>query len=334
MKKQKNIKKINFFFLSLLFFVFLFSPIASHKAHAGIWGEAIVASLKKQVMEEIYDNIKGIMLSVSKQAAIEALNEEVNSLVSGSGSSGARFITNWEDFLVRQPEQKTQSFINDYISQTTGGRGSLSGYAGADEIFGEEGFYNQSYASELEAIAMNIVEAQSDENTPEVTYYEDPNYMFDDGTFRKLNLYLGGINNPFSYSLDIQKKYQEELEKERFEAQTYAIANQGFLGTSTSGNTSSDDLAYANEEIVTYPGILLKEKVANVENLGNEMIVNATHIQEIIPSIANKLLSETIKGGFNTVQSQIQKEFGNIQRNVTNEINSSVQQIGPRAFFQ
>jgi len=288
------------------------SPLTVPKAYA--W-ETYITTPLGVMLDTMISIVKGVLLGSLKQAAAKALNKEISNMVGGSSSSNAMFVTDWQDYLIKQPEQKTKVFLNAYIDQATSGRGSLSQYIPA----GSEGFglNAANYNNQLKIGATASIVNPKD---PKVTYVGNPSQMFAEGNFRNLSLYLSGINNPWAFNLHIQEKFDETKKNEQLTAAEKARAGSGFTGTESNGKTIT-------------PGILIKEQMAGVQNIGNTIIGNATNIPEVITAIVSQMAIQSIKQGVGKVQANIQKEVTTAQNQASSQLNSAVQQLGPGAQY-
>lgn len=298
--KQSFFKKIIF----VLFFSFVLSlsPLFAPKSQAWM---AMAAAAYGEALRVLHENIKGIQLGILKQQALRSINSQIESLIGGGSSTkDAMFITDWEDYLIKQPENNTRKYMNDYLTQVTGGRGSFSGYQA-------EGFDSgmANYQGDLFQLGKSIIENEG----PKVTYEGDPAHMFDDGNFYNMSLYLSGINNPWSFKNYIAETYSAKMEQEQQIAQAKAIAYQGFKGTGEDQN---------GQGIITNPGSLIKENIANAQDLGNKIIASADHIPEVITAVVSQMITKSIQNGIGNIQKNLQKE------NFLNNISGTLQ-IGP-----
>ncbi|MDQ1283811.1 MAG: hypothetical protein QG620_159 [Patescibacteria group bacterium] len=307
-----NIKTIykKFFTVIFVFVVFLFSPIKS--ANAALW--PAIDPQYKQMLEEIHERITGIMLGMLKQQAMTMLNQQISKLVGGSSTSSAMFITDWQSYLVKEPEEKTKLYMNDYLSQVTKGRGSSTGYIG-------EGFSGSgNYSKQLVEIGKKTTVDKP--AVPQMTYEGDPSQMFAGGNFKNLSLYLSGINNPWAFSINAQSEYQKKLEEEKKIAETKAVANEAFK----SNEKKVDD---KGKTIVITPGSLIKENMANVQDLGNKIIASATHPEEIISAVVQQMITKAIQQGVGEIEKAVQKEFDSVSGKIGTQLNTQTSTSGP-----
>jgi len=342
--RQKNFAKI---MLTVIFcnLVFLDAP----KAHA--WETYVTVPLGV-MMKNMLDVIKGIILGAAKKKAVEALQQEATALITGKSSGGPMFVSDWQAYLIKQPQATANLYINDYISKITSGRGSISGYVSNGRIGANlklsqnyEGVGPGSFAYGMGGISAAHASSLSSNSgsagnyisqlvagakkltteTPEikVTYQGNPSQMFSDpkNGFKNLNLYLSGINNPWAFNMNIQS----ELEKKKAELEKVAtakvVAGQGFPGLESGGLTTS-------------PGILIKDQLSKIQNMGVDVVANATNIQEVVVSLATSMINQTMTQGIGQIQSMVRKEVTAVKSQVSAQINQTVQTQGPGALYK
>ncbi len=307
-------KKINFIQLISIVFLALFLSLFSPQKTEAAWIPGMDPMIQR-MLDTIYEQVVGMVMGAAKTAAVKMLNSQVDSLVSGKGTGNAAFITNWKDYLVTQPKNNTATYMNSRLTQMTAGKGSSTGYS-------SEGFSGSgNYASALTQAAKNSVAQKT--AVPQMTYQSDPSKMFAGGNFKNLELYLSGINNPWSFSVAADNAYQEELANQKNIQQTQAVAYQGFKPT-TSGT--------GDQQVVTRPGILTKETVANVENLPNNVIASAKSVPEVISSVVSQMIAKAIQQGFSGMQKSAQSQIST-QSKLNSGMNNAMNTSGPAAQF-
>lgn len=305
--------KINkYIIIILLAFTISISPINAQKSHA--WMSMPAASYK-EMLEELFDKIKGIMLGILKQQAVNTINSQIDSAIGGSSGSGAKFITNWENYLVKNPKSNTDKYINDYLSNVTSGKGSLSGYS-SSEGFGSG---SSSYASNLVSMAKK---ATSQYSGPQFTYEGDPANMFSDGTFKKMNLYLSDkyINTPSAFVSNAESVYISKMAEEKRLAQTKATAYQGFIGT---GEDAS------GKGTIKTPGSLTMQMTANAKDVGNKVVASAQHPEEVITALVSQMITKAIGQGISMSSSSLQ----GLSSSLTSSLSSQTSSSGPSATY-
>lgn len=291
-KNKKNILLPNYKRFILVIFVCLFifsSPLTTPKAHA-LWPD-IPGFTYKQMLEDIRDRIKGIVLGMLKQQAISTLNKQVDAAIAGSGKSGsAKFITDWETYLFKTPDNNTKLYMNDYLSKITSGKGTSS-YSSLSEGFSSSG--SSGYASQLVAMAKANTISKKD---PTFSYSGNPSSMFSSGNFKNFNSYLSGINNPWSFDVNAQSEYQKKKAEERKLAETKSKAYLGGIGVGEGSNGKGK---------ITLPGSVIPLTKANTMDAGNKVIAAATHPEEVITALVSKLMTQALKQGISMAASKL-----------------------------
>ena len=303
------------YFTKFLFAIIFFSLFFFNASRAAAW--ETYASLPMQTfLEQALRAIAGLMRSMLKQSAFSSLNQQINSLVGGSSSKNALIITDWEDYIVKQSVKTAKTYINDYISQTTKGKGSSSyvpaGYEGVNSGSG-------SYLNQLQEGAKALTSEAPE--TPQITYTGEPSQMFDDGTFKGMSSYLSGINNPWAYNLRVESAYQKKIEELKQIAVAEGTANEAFK-SQKEGN-----------KVIT-PGSLIKENTANAQDLGNKILAGATDISEIITAVVSQMITKTISQGIGGIQSSIKKEVNSTVDKAAQEMKQQVKNQGPSALYK
>ena len=284
----------NFFKKTILIAFLAFSlslaPIQTQKADA-LWGE-VMQQFLKQALEEIAKYTKGYILGSLKQMAAQMINEQIANLISGTSSGDSKIIGNYKDFLYTETTAQANLFLNDYLSQMTGGKGSLSNYIPAEGFGGGSG---GNFSQQLVEMAKK---ATLEQVTMQVDYIGDPGQnMFANGNLDNFNKYLSGVNNPWAFQLHAQQKYQERLEIERDAARTEALIGQGFRSTKQ------------GDSIIT-PGSIVVDAASNVMDLGNKIIAGATSVPEAITATVTQIITQSIESGIGMASQIVEREGG------------------------
>ncbi|MBU2028674.1 hypothetical protein KJ761_02160 [Patescibacteria group bacterium] len=343
----KNIRKIKIIGILFFFLFFSLTPLPEQKAKAWeTWG-----SIPMGVgIQEVIDQLLIVITGAAKQAAIKMITEKVYSAVSGEGGSGGtKFIVNWEGALETDPQTEAIAYLDDLASSSFSGRGSSANYESADdstewasnfEGVGEEGLAQYfgsprfidsakaqsssssggNYMASLKNLVTGITSQATSSNKCPVSYTGNPANMFADGTFKNFSKFMSGNNNPWSYQTCMQSAYQEKLTSIKEIAKTKAISYAGFIGTGSNG-------------MVSYPGSLIKEKLANVENMGNQAITSARGIAEVITSAVMKMAMDAMNNGIGNVQAQIQKKATDVSNKVNTQVQNQIDNYGPGALY-
>jgi hypothetical protein len=311
-------RKINFW-KNILIIVFLAiflsaAPVGAPKTQA-FWGE-IVESMLDYAMSMVKDVLIGMINNMLKQQASQMLIKMVDKLASGSSSGGSAFITNWQDYLVQQPRNQARSYMNDYLSQITVGRNSFTGYQA-------EGFFSAgtgSYFANLGEVAKNSF----DPPLLVPTYEGNPSQMFDNGNFKNMQLYLSGVNNPWAMSILAQNEYETQLDENKSVNQAQSVAYQGFTGAGNDGTGKGN---------ITYPGILAKENIADIQNIPNMALSTATHLGEVVAAVISTTITKSIQQGFGGAKRNAQRNIYDVQSRINSGMNNMINTSGPGARF-
>ena len=299
--------------------------------------DAVPAAIFKQATEEISYTIKGMTMGALKQAAIKMLSQQMDRFISGVSGNGAKFITNWEDYLINNPTRNAQRYANDYISRALSGRGSVSYKKASNSVLGAstvagEGFGKEAvlgdasesanYAQTIQDMAQNqIIEPKE----WQLTYSDDPSTMFDSDTLANMNLYINGDGNGGNTIWDAQsaiaKEYQKKLDDEKNQAYAEGISGQGFSSEKTNG-------------VVSKPGILFKDMESNMENLPNLAITSATSIGELVAAAASKAITGVINKTISGVENSINRAANQVTDKAIKQVNKQVNSYGPGALYK
>ena len=342
MRVKKN-KKNNLSFRKIVFVVVFstamaFAPVASQKSEA--W-DAIPAAIYKQALETIADRIKGIIMGALKKQAAKMLNQQTNKLLGGKGGKGgAGFITNWQDYLVKQPQNNTKTYMNDYLSKVTAGKGSTTSYKSNEGIGGMLGGGSSggsasgsllgsltgsggggSYSSQLVNMAKKDTVNQAQ---PKMTFQGSPSQMFAKGNFKQFDSFLSGINNPWMFDANAQTEYQKKLAEEKKIAQTKAISYQGFKGVGEDKK---------GKGTIKAPGSLVKDNTANTQDIGNKIIASAQHPEEVISAIMTQMINQMMTQGIGNIGQMISKQMGQTKA-LNGVLKTNVSQNGPGAAYK
>jgi hypothetical protein len=308
-RNWKNIFAVFFCVLMLTF-----SPIQTRKAQA--W-DALPANIVLNIMNEIERMIRGMIINLLKQGAIKSINQEMDSLLGGSSTSGALFITDWQDYLVKQPMDRATTHLNDYLSQATSGRGYSSSYKSSSYSSSQKNFYGK---------LVEDAQLDNDENTlPAMTYEGNPDDMLTEGdpSYNILS-FLSGINHPAAFKANARAVYLNKKDEEREQAQAKSIAYQGFIGTGESYGSGA----------ITSPGILTKELKSSAQAMGMNQITSATNPEEVVMAVVSQMVSKMVSQGIGNVRRTVQRETSAVTNKINSEMNSAIKSSGPAALYK
>ncbi len=366
MKKNKL-----FIAFLILFFQGLFFFGQTKKVNA--WDAIAAAQYSQMMDEVKYNikGIQmGALKQASIQIITKQMNRFIAGTV---GGGSPRIITNWQDYLIDSPQKKANQYVNDYISQAFSGRGSFSSYQsnsgsvlGASSI-ATEGFGATRVLGSTDACASKAqgdscdlddgtkgscvyangsttLSCSSSTSTTSVNYAQemqqmvqdevispqaytnnftgDPsNLVSADGTLSDLNLFVLGNNMPIDVKMNAIAVQQQAYQNEKDQAMAMAIANQGYKST---GEESGS---------VTMPGSLIKDMQANVNNLPNLAMVNATNLSELVTAAVSKTIFSVTQSAIDGVQNSIDKSINSVTDKAINQTNSAVKKYGPGVLY-
>jgi len=312
--KRKIILRISTFLLMATLMV-----IPGHPAQAAIWPG--IDPIITRALDTVWETLKSALTGVIKQMGAQMINKAVSLIVSG-GSGGPKFITKYEDYLVKKSGAAANRYVNDYLTQVTQGRGSSSSYTPASgfEGVGKNAFNSgvgayTNYAGQMVEQAKNTV---VNSTLPKVTMNVNPSQMFSSGTFKNVSRYGSGINNQWAFNARAEQEKQIAEANARLVAQTKAVAGQGFIGTEKNGYTVT-------------PGSVAKDALTNAQNIGNQVIASApSMIEAMIGMVVRTVVTNALNEGIGNIQSQIQKQ----STNVSNNLQTTRNQQSPSSLFK
>ncbi len=194
-------------FLRVLFIMVLvlnFS-LTTTPARAGVWGESIAATLLNQTLDMIKRQLEGAILGTLKVAAISVLNSQVGQMIGGTTLGDALFISDWEDFLYRQPAEKVRVQMNDFFTLTLRGKSATSNYVGVGDTPGSVAGNYPTYLKQQAESALAPTELNFAYNLDNYTNGNEF-ALFNEGDYRGLNAYF---SNPANTPSDI--RFQRRL---------------------------------------------------------------------------------------------------------------------------
>ncbi len=305
-KKLKNNFLLKILFVGFLALALFFSPFPQRQASA--WIDTVIPKVILPPMQTLLDQLQVMLTGALQQAAIKMISENVYSSISGgSGSGGTKFIVNWQTALETDPQKEAAIFIESMSSMSTQMRGSFN-YKSSEGVGG-------NYMSGLGNIVGNITSQATNSNKCPISTIT-PGNLLSTKTFKPLE----SFTDPWTYKNCMQATYEEKLNSLKEIATAQAIAYQGFKGTGSGGN-------------ISYPGSAVAAKMFNVENMGNEVIVNADGIAKVITSIVMKMGMDAMNNGIGNIQEQIQKGATNVSNKINTQVQNQTKNFGPGAMF-
>lgn len=325
--------------LALLILVIASFSFPAKPAKADYWNGAMLASIWKRTMERIDKKMDALIMSIAKEAAMNTITNNVNSMISGENSGSPLFIDNWENFLFEEPHAKTQIYMNDFFSSVTSGRGSSSydssgialNYEGGDGtptcssgakcvegastsregvVKGSSTFNNilgGNYENYLIQQAKNVTTDIIQPKTDLRNYVSDPSQMFSTGNWRAFSSFVSNpANNPFGFSLMAQEEYHAEEIKNQKLAEVQGVSYGGFKAVTSGG-------------MITTPGSTIKDIQSQTLDLGNKIVAAADDPEEVIVAVVNKVVNEAFSG----IGRQINSTISNYTREATRSVSKA-----------
>ena len=102
------------FKIAIAIMIFLFSFFPCVNAKADYWGGAMMASRWETMYNNMMKQIENALIASLKEAAFQTINQTVSNAIS-QGANGPMFITNWEDFLINEPQRQADLYMNDFL---------------------------------------------------------------------------------------------------------------------------------------------------------------------------------------------------------------------------
>ena len=309
----------------------------THTAHASSWGSVEFNAWAVAEWQDIQRQIMAAITGAFKQAVGQVMNTQITAMIGGGSGKGPMFITNWQTFLVSDPQKQTNVYMNDFFSMSTRGRNSAVNYhtipsskpvavnslsADQKKWFAQEGIVSSAQAatpSALQNVActgmfcpgdnINYYKYQTDIAKESIAgpspdmdllnYVKSPSEVFNDGNWRGFNAFFSNsANNPFGYSLMAQQAYQGQLEIEQRKAEVQAIAYQGFKASMGEGG------------VVKTPGITIGQLVEKAQGFSFDSISSAQDWGQIISSgivsAATMAINAAVQTGLNAATEAVQ----------------------------
>jgi hypothetical protein len=315
---KKTIHKASFLLLIVIF--------SLYPNRASAWGDAIPAAIIKQTMETIRRTIEGALLGTLKVAAIEVLNSQVMGFVGGAVGSDSKVITNFEDFIDTVAEEEAERIVvNDFLSQSLRGKGSVANYIKVDTNGGIRADYDAFLRDAILETVRDRKRISQNDYAECSTSGSDPRVAIDEGDLRAIGCMLASEkNNPIGISLAAEEAYDVEYQKKSQEQIVKAQSSGYAPATDKEGN------------IIT-PSGSIENLVNNVTNLGSDIITGATNPGEflsgVVVSVVNRTVSNLVQKGVGEVQGKIRREIRNVDRKIVGAKNDAERSLGPGAIF-
>lgn len=299
---------------------------------------ALNASLDT-MLKELKESIKRAAIAALKEEAARTINETVNNAIYQGTGTGAMFITNWEDFLINEPQRKADIYINDLISNSYKGR-EMYNYVSSSS---SSGFFSSANGNQkvagASAMREGVIKGVSSSSTSGsdigIVMENVKKRIFDtsiqacpltnlSGAYTKSNWidFEISISTPTCTEIGAYQVFKpiqlSRLEQEAKMSSDQAIAGQGYR-PAMSGNT------------VITPAITIAAIKAQAEDIGNKIIASANSIPEVITALVTRMAVKTIQQGIGQAGSYARREINSKVNNVAREVRSATD---PRQIFK
>lgn len=320
--------------LILLLLATLFSFFTPAPARAGYWGEDLLAASYKQMLEDVYTQIKETVVGNLKMVAIRTIQSRLNSLLGSSGSGGGSLIvSDWRNFVYGS--------ANKYSTQVT-----------SDFFKGLESGLPSPVKQRITSPAKTATLSNPFSMTPDIQNYVtngDMSKVFTPGATNNMwAAWRQGAkpqNDPAYYAMLGESLKQESFRQKEALKTTELEVGKGYqnvtkkaseAGGSNTGKYGT--VGYGSEgegtETVVTPASDVSDASAKVRNLPIDMLAMADSVPQIATSMVTSILTQMMKKGISTVSSQINRqlsgtgEFGNVFSGVTSSLSGAATNIG------
>ncbi|MCK9378630.1 MAG: hypothetical protein M0P97_00600 [Candidatus Moranbacteria bacterium] len=260
-----------------------------NKSSATVAWPDIVGFAYGQMLDEMAFEMHGAVLGTLKQAAAEMINDQVDSLLSGSSRGGSLIIQDWDEYLFDASRDEIALYTNDLISASVGGKNSRVNY------ISNSGDFNYSrYLTEYAKSQVIGSNSSVKKNSFIDEIIGDPTSSLS-GTAGWRMFSALRETNPMGSALKLQTNIIEEQRKKEKEAEIKAIVGGGYEGVESNGKTIT-------------PGSTVKSLKEESMAMAFEMISSANYTPEVITSVLSKFILQTFQKGIGQAQSNVSKE--------------------------
>ncbi|EKE19637.1 MAG: hypothetical protein ACD_8C00130G0002 [uncultured bacterium] len=269
MKKNKLISILLCF--SMLFFGVFATNIEKAKAAGWAVGGAVVGnavveganvvadagSLFQTLLKKVVDIAQGILVTASKVAALMIVQKITQAIIGkGDGGKDAKggVITDWDQYLNIEPQQKAMAQMNSFFNNATKGRSSSLNYEGVNNSTKRIQSYlvtegRKAYTPQK--FAVDIQETVTDSGD-----------YFGGGNMKGIMAYTKCANNVPCMALTSAQEYNSKVNNIR----EIAIKEQdrGILPVKKDG-------------VITQPAAIAGSALSQIDQLGTTLIMNADY---------------------------------------------------------
>ncbi len=310
MKKNQKINKTKkaFFATILTLGVYFFAFAPQAKAYVA-WPD-IIGFNYKQTLEIVWQQVNGALVSSLKREAAQLVADTTNNLISGVNQAGALFITDWEDYLFRNPDNYTRAYMNDFFTITTRGKTYGNYNSTCGNSFSE---WRTARAKNAVESTIDLTKWQTDYEEIACSYAE----MFNDGTWAAYAKATNPNNNPIAYTLFAESEKANVQQKKEAEARVKA---QSYLGFKEQRDGSGN---------VITPGSLIQGLSIEANSIDMKMIANAHNVGEVAGIVAGKIAGNVIKQGIGNIRKEAQANINNSICDASQSLRDGLRNLTP-----
>ena len=284
-----------------------------YNVSAGYWGEPTESEIMGQMMTAMREQMIVAINSMVKMMAIKQATSTIESLLYGDNAS-PRNITNFQDFLINEPMDKTITYAQDFLTN------SLRGTTSSDYTSSSGGSGGDELAQAIENAGQSIIDSWEKPDSNYTAYQDvcpDPSNVFADGTLDCYNAIIES-GMPFKMALDMDAlmttKFQQETAKATLDA-------------TSSGTLSAKD---ENGNIIL-PSSMVEEIQLQRITMPLQALANADSnvFSMVIKSFVVTLISQVIQRGVSQAQENINNNMKAFQDKYNSQLEEKRNQVGP-----
>jgi len=292
--------------IALILIIFTLT-LPAHYTHAGVWGENFPANAVKQLLEEISIQIREGISSAAKMAAIKQATSMIESALYGDSSS-PRNISNYYDFIISDPTDKTITYAEDFLTNTL--RGTTSG----DYTSSGGGSLSQS----IEKAGQNSIDSWKGKIAT-VNYAEHcPNGIESGDINCLIHVMQDKQNNPIGMTIIMDAALAGQYEVEQKQAELIATST-GVLPT------------FDEDGKVKLPSALVNEVQLQQVTLPLQALANGDSgvFSSAIQSFAVGLIMNIVNEGIQEASDAVDKNMNSFNKQYDEQMGELSNTVGP-----
>jgi hypothetical protein len=304
--------------LALFLIAAALSFIVPAPARAGYWGEDLLAVTYKEMLEEVYIQMKETVISNLKMVAIRTIQSRISSLIGSSGSGGGSLIiSNWQNFIYGSAQKYSTQVTTDFFK-------------------GLESGLPSTVKQRITTPAKTATLSNPFSMQPDIQNYianGDMSKVFDSTVQNQWKIWRQGgkpQNDPATYAMLGESLKQESFRQKEEQKKTEGVTGKGYQSVtakSSSGSSSGKasqaggsntgkygTVGYGSEgegtETIVTPASDVADASAKSRNLPFDMLAMARSVPEIATSMVTSILTQMMNKGLSTVTSKISGQLG------------------------